>query len=112
MHIFNGGSGKEQKYHKHKDSYRHDPNNEINGMELRKFTLVIFMSDGLDLTNPDAPKDKTGSLRLFTKGDTVDGVIDIQPRVGRAVLFKSEELLHKVNPVVGKDNTFMTVYFK
>ena len=34
-------------------------------------------------------------------GDTVDGVIDIQPRIGRAVLFKSEELLHKVNPLVG-----------
>ena len=70
-------------------------------MDLRKFTMVIFLNDGLDVANPDLPKDKTGSLRLFTGGDTVDGVVDIHPRIGRAVLFKSENLLHKVNPVVG-----------
>ena len=80
-------------------------------MDLRKLTLVIFLNDGLDVTNPDTPQDKTGSLRLYTGGDTVDGVIDIQPRIGRAVLFKSEELLHKVNPLVGQDNTFLTFYF-
>ena len=80
-------------------------------MDLRKFTMVIFLNDGLDVANPDSPKDKTGSLRLFTNGDKVDGVVDIHPRIGRAVLFKSENLLHKVNPVVGQDNTFLTFYF-
>ena len=72
-------------------------------MDLRKFTMVIFLNDGLDVNNPDAPLDKTGSLRLFTNGvnDTLTGVVDIHPRVGRAVLFKSEDVLHKVNPVVG-----------
>ena len=73
-------------------------------MDLRKFTLVIFLNDGQDLANPDAPKDKAGSLRLYTGGDTVDNVVDVHPRIGRAVLFKSEELLHKVNPLVGQDN--------
>ena len=57
------------------------------------------MNDGLDLVSPDSPK--MGSLRLYTKGKDIDGVVDILPRVGRAVIFKSEEVLHKVNPVVG-----------
>ena len=80
-------------------------------MDLRKFTMVIFLNDAQDVVNPDAPKDKMGSLRLFTKGDTIEGVIDILPRIGRAVLFKSEEVLHEVNPVVGWDNWFLTTYF-
>ena len=63
-------------------------------MDLRKLTLVVFLNDGLDLASPDSPKDKMGSLRLLTEGDTIEGVVDIRPRVGRAVLFKSEQLLH------------------
>ena len=36
-----------------------------------------------------------GNLRLYPKGeDSVEGVVDISPRLGRAVLFKSEEMLH------------------
>ena len=111
LQRFKGASGREQKYHKHKDSYVRDPNNEIDGMELRKFSLVIFLNDGLDVVNPYSPMDKTGSLRLFKDGGTIDGVVDIHPRVGRAVLFKSEDVLHKVNPVVGQDNYFLTIYF-
>ena len=53
-----------------------------------------------------------GSFRLYTKGiNATDGVVDIIPRLGRAVLFKSEHLLHKVNPTVGYDNWFFTSYF-
>ena len=63
---YNGASGREAKYHQHKDSYKHDPNNEIDGMELRKLTMVVFLNDGLDLENPDAPMQKMGSLRLNT----------------------------------------------
>ena len=81
-------------------------------MELRKFTLVIFLNDGPDVeVTPDGPNDKTGSLRLYAEGDTFEGVVDIHPRVGRAVLFKSEHLLHRVNPIVGQDNFFLTSYF-
>ena len=68
-------------------------------MELRKLTLVVFLNDGLDIENPDSPK--KGGLRLYTKGDSLNGVVDILPRVGRAVLFRSEEVLHKVNDLVG-----------
>ena len=80
-------------------------------MDLRKFTLVVFLNDGLDLQGTDAPIDRMGSLRLYTEGDTFHGVVDVHPRMGRAVLFKSEHLLHRVNPVVGQDNYFLTSYF-
>ena len=33
------------------------------------------------------------------------------PRMGRAVLFKSEALLHKVNPTLEWDNFAMQIYF-
>ena len=98
---FNGASGKEKKYHKHKDSYIHDPNNEIEGMKLRKLTMIVFMNDGQDVENPDTPKSQLGSFRLYPEGDNIDNVIDVVPRKGRAVIFKSEKLLHKVTPVLG-----------
>ena len=98
---FNGASGKDKKYHVHKDSYVHDPNQEVDGMELRKLTLVMFLNDGIDLKDPSAPIQNRGGIRLYTQGDSPNGVIDILPRVGRAVLFKSEEVLHKINSIVG-----------
>ena len=79
-------------------------------MELRKLTMIIFMNDGLDEIR-ESPDAKMGALRLFTKGDTFEGVVDIIPRIGRAVLFKSEEVLHKFNPTLGWDNWFFTTYF-
>ena len=79
---YNGASQREQTYRRHKDSYIHDKNNEVHGMELRKLTMVIFL-------------DEYGMLRLYPKGmQSVEGVVDVSPRLGRAVLFKSEEMLH------------------
>ena len=43
--------------------------------------------------------------------DAVEGVVDIVPRLGRAVLFRSEEMLHMVRPTLGYDNYAVTVYF-
>ena len=62
-------------------------------MELRKLSMVIFLNDNIDalLTLPDAG---TGALRLYPNGDRLEGVVDISPRLGRAVLFKSEEMIH------------------
>ena len=49
---------------------------------------------------------------MYPNGDsTTEGVIDILPRMGRAVLFKSEALLHKVNPTLEWDNYSVTFYF-
>ena len=44
----NGASTRLQKYHRHKDSYIHDPNNELDGMELRKLSMVVFLNEDLD----------------------------------------------------------------
>ena len=98
---FNGASSRDQNYLRHKDSYIHDKNNEIHGRELRKLSMVIFLNDNLD------QDEQGGMLRLHPKGEkkglehnykydimSDDEVVDISPRMGRAVLFKSEEMLH------------------
>ena len=85
---YNGASPRELKYLRHKDSYIHDKNNEINGTSLRKLSMVIFLNDNLD------QGEQGGMLRLYPKGKSVEDVVDISPRLGRAVLFKSEEMLH------------------
>ena len=95
-----------QNYRHHKDSYIHDPNNELDGMELRKLSMVVFLNDELDENEP------TGMLRLYTKGrEVTEGVVDISPRLGRAVLFKSEEMLHQVMSSQGWENCALTFYF-
>ena len=57
-------------------------------MTLRKLSLVIFLDEDLN-------REKMGKLRLYTKSDSVEGIVDISPRLGRAVLFKSEEMMHQ-----------------
>ena len=55
-----------------------------------------------------------GALRLypdFPHGSTLHKVVDISPRMGRAVLFKSEDMLHQAMPTLGWDNYAVTVYF-
>ena len=114
----NGASSRDQNYQRHKDSYFHDKNNEIHGMELRKLSMVIFLNDNLD------PDEEGGMLRLYPQGEkkgnfynyaprylnentyvfdsnyiyddntSFDEIVDISPRMGRAVMFKSEEMLH------------------
>lgn len=55
--------------------------------------MIIFLNDNLDQvrTLPDAQK---GMLRLYPKGERAQGVVDVSPRLGRVVLFKSEEMIH------------------
>ena len=89
----NGASMKEQKYMRHKDSYIHDTNNQIHGTSLRKLSMIIFLNDNYD-EDQSLPNAQKGMLRLYSKGESVEGVVDISPRFGRAVLFKSEEMLH------------------
>ena len=97
----NGASSRDQNYRRHKDSYFHDKNNEIHGKELRKLSMVIFLNDNLD------QDEQGGMLRLHPQGEkkghehnynydnnSFDEIVDISPRMGRAVMFKSEEMLH------------------
>ena len=71
----------------------HDKNNEIHGMVLRKISMIIFLNDNLDEAY-SLPNAKKGMLRLYPKGESIEDVVDISPRLGRAVMFKSEEMLH------------------
>ena len=55
-----------------------------------------------------------GALRLYPKFPdeaSIHNVVDIIPRMGRAVLFKSEEMLHQAMSTLGWDNYAVTVYF-
>ena len=90
---YNGESNKERKYHRHKDSYKRNKNNEIHGQSLRKISMVIFLNDNIDEVQ-SSPTKHNGMLRLYPNGETIDGVVDISPRMGRAVMFKSEEMMH------------------
>ena len=56
--------------------------------------MVVFLNDNIDEVQ-SSPTMHNGMLRLYPKGDkTIEGVVDISPRMGRAVLFKSEEMMH------------------
>ena len=107
---YNGASNKEQNYQRHKDSYKRSKNNEIHGESLRKISMVIFLNDNLDQVQA-SPEMHTGMLRLYPKGESIDEVVDISPRMGRAVLFKSEEMMHQVMSSLGWDNYALTIYF-
>ena len=75
-------------------------------MSLRKLSMVVFLNEDIDQV------EHKGMLRLYTEGrETVEGVVDISPRLGRAVLFKSEEMLHQVMSSHGWDNYALTIYF-
>ena len=106
----NGASVRKQSYRRHKDSYVHDINNIDDGQELRKLTLVVFLNDDIEQVRKieDAG---TGMLRLYPNDDEVDGVVDISPRLGRAVLFKSEDMIHQVLSSHKWDNYFVTFHF-
>ena len=55
--------------------------------------MIIFLNDNYD-EDQFLPNAQKGMLRLYPNGESVEGVVDISPRFGRAVLFKSEEMLH------------------
>ena len=69
--------------------------------------MVIFLNDNIDEVYA-LPSAQKGMLRLYPNGEPngeygmikypnnekANGVVDISPRLGRAVLFKSEEMYH------------------
>ena len=110
LNRFNGESQRDQKYRRHKASYKRDENNQLHGMELRKLSMLIFLNDDSEVNK--SKSDKKGMLRLYPNGEkSVDGVLDISPRLGRAVLFKSEEMYHQVMSSKRWDNYIVTVHF-
>jgi SM-20-related protein len=86
--------GKGEYYLRHKDAFRVDSNNLKDGQKLRKITVIAYF-------NPDLPrydsKAKLGELRLYLK----DKIVDVTPRLGRVIIFKSEKVEHEVKPTLG-----------
>ena len=72
--------------------------------------MMIFLNDDLDQVRQISTA-KMGSLRLYSEGSPLDEVYDVIPRLGRAVLFKSEETLHQVTPTLEYDNYAATIHF-
>ena len=72
--------------------------------------MVIFLDEDLNQDQLSSTAHK-GKLRLYTKGESVDGIVDISPRIGRAVLFKSEEMMHQVISSSQQDTYTLTFYF-
>ena len=69
--------------------------------------MVIFLNEeGLDKMRESDPL-HMGALRIY---DTT-GYVDVVPRLGRVVLFKSEIIEHEVRPTLGYDNYAVTVWF-
>ena len=52
--------------------------------------MIVFLNEESDIEGGEAGS--IGSLRLFNRDGSVD--VDIAPRIGRAVLFKSELVEH------------------
>ena len=72
--------------------------------------MVIFLNDNIDEVKAQEDS-RLGELRLYPDWENCEKVIDIVPRLGRAVLFRSEDMLHMVRPTLGYDNYAVTIYF-
>ena len=94
-------------YLRHKDAFKVDPNNLINGQKLRKITVLVYLNPDLDSIKSSDPQAKMGELRLYLPKK----IVDVVPRMGRAVIFKSEVLEHEVRPTLGYDRYAVTVWF-
>ena len=69
--------------------------------------MIIFLNEeGLDEARKNNPG-SMGALRLYLPGN----YIDVVPRMGRVVIFKSEIVEHEVRPTLGFDNYAVTVWF-
>lgn len=97
----------EQYYLRHKDAFKVDQNNLIHGQKLRKITVLVYLNPELDQVKAANPQAKLGELRLYLPKK----IVDVVPRMGRAVIFKSEILEHEVRPTLGYDRFAVTVWF-
>lgn len=69
--------------------------------------MLIYLNDELDQIRHQDPEAKLGELRLYLPKK----IIDVTPRLGRAIIFKSEVVEHEVRPTLGYDRYAVTVWF-
>ncbi len=81
--------GKGEYYLRHKDAFKIDINNLKDGQKLRKLTVIAYLNQEIG--------PKKGELRLYLEKQ----IVDVVPRMGRVIVFKSERIEHEVKPTEG-----------
>jgi len=56
--------------------------------------------------NEKVPEKESGELRLYLEGS----IVDVAPRLGGSVVFKSVRVEHEVRPSVGYDRFALTTW--
>ena len=69
--------------------------------------MLIYLNDELDQVKASNEEAKLGELRLYLPNK----IIDVTPRLGRAIIFKSEVIEHEVRPTLGYNRYAVTVWF-
>lgn len=64
---------------------------------MRKVTVIAYLNPDIDAIKEANPKAKVGELRLYLK----DRIVDVTPRLGRVLVFKSELVEHEVKATLG-----------
>lgn len=82
-------------YRRHRDAFR--------GQGRRRLTTILYL-------NPDWNKKDGGELRLYADDD-VTMLEEVEPRMGRLVLFFSEEFPHEVLPAT-RERWSLTGWFR
>lgn len=88
-------------YLRHKDAFKLDSNNLKDGQRLRKLTVIAYL-------NPDLETTRKGELRLYLE----DSIVDVTPRLGRVIVFKSERVEHEVLPTEGYRRFALTTWHR
>jgi len=88
-------------YLRHKDAFKLDSNNLKDGQRLRKLTVIAYL-------NPELSASHKGELRLYL----ADRIVDVTPRLGRVIVFKSEHVEHEVLPTRGFRRFALTAWYR
>ena len=78
---------------------KQDPNNREGNQ--RVLTVITYMNQELG-----EDKEQRGDLRLYL----TDKIVDVAPRMGRTIVFKSFVLEHEVRPTIGYDRYAITTW--
>lgn len=87
----------------HKDAFKIDENNVKNNQRLRKISMITYFPED----NDHIPRDQVGNFRIELK----EQYIEVRPKMGRTIIFKSENLLHSVLPTTGYKRLALTTWF-
>lgn len=99
--------GKGEYYLRHKDAFKIDQNNILDGQKMRKLTVIAYLNPDID-TVLETKGNKAGELRLYL----ANKIVDVMPRMGRIIIFKSELIEHEVKPTIGYQRFALTTWYR